>query len=122
METAIIIVCLAASLALIFEGGVILKARPLIAAFCAFFGASLLVIAIVSAKGAFGTLHDYTLDNRTFVVKARVVDDTGGKSVYILYDLTEKKNRLAEFTTYPPSGYRETATLEKGVLLSPIKK
>lgn len=54
----------------------------------------------------------------TYLLQARTVAPNG-KSLFLLYDLKEKENRMAYLETYPPKGHQEISANDGGKLLVP---
>ncbi|KKW07977.1 MAG: hypothetical protein UY42_C0002G0026 [Parcubacteria group bacterium GW2011_GWA2_49_16] len=80
-------------------------------------GVGFMAMSLLFAKVHFGTLH--SLDGESFIVRAQTLDDAA-KKAFVLYDLKDKRNRLAELDKYPPDGYREVKTSEGVTMIIPI--
>ena len=116
MET-IIFTAIATAIAFVIAGAIFAKmAGSGLAA--ALVGVVFMFGVIDASNDHFGTLELKNLGGKTFVVEAKVSDSTG-KKAFLLYDLKEKKNRVAQFDAYPPPGYQEKTTTDGTILITP---
>lgn len=119
MEIEIIAVCFIVSVVLLLFSGIKYLENMYLSFLCAAVGVGLIVVAVGQIRTHVGTLYSDTLYGKTYAVIARATDGEKGKGAYVLYDLINQNNRLAEFYSYPPTGYTEKITNDGVVLLTP---
>ncbi len=84
--------------------------------FSIFVGVLLIGYSVYCSYGPLDVLDE----DVSYIVKARV-SDTSGETL-ILYDLSSKRNRLAELKQYPPPGFKELKTMDGQNMLSSTTK
>lgn len=92
--------------------------KAILAFVCLIAGSFLLFIAVIGAKYEGLTPMKNLEPDQTYVLQTKTVDPNG-KTLYILYDLKYKRNRMAFFESYPPKDHQEITQEDGRKLLVP---